>query len=357
MYCLSIVFSLSLIFTSYECIAGFSGDLDISTSMVNSVGEWGLPTFSRLDSTPAGCLVRLSGTYEPEFPLYTNHWLKGSLHNDPDDDWFMKPAPDYLFSFLLFLGEGASLDHPGMDNRAFPLENDGQKSGIYLTSPETAHLSPVVLSTVSGLCYPIQAGGNQQTQGNHQSSHSPEPGGSTESVQSSSDHNRHSSPLSIYGSGSNDDDDDDYKDDQWRRSKGLMKSHYFDVDDFGGDWDEYSRYLTFCPTSRKVQLYADDKIARTYSYQKVGAVLTISGVATLGLLLRGRRARGGFLNLPWTGYAHVIENRINPVIYSTSWIYFLGLPFGLISQAWNFNLISIPKRQHLRELKRKNKDQ
>ena len=414
MHCLKLGFSLCLIFACCKCFAGFSGYLDISTYMVSSIGQWELPTFlshenacnkevtvrpgdvadlrEKLTSTPAGCAVRLSGAYELDFPLYINHRLRGPVDNNPDGDWFIplsfipvvtdtgteatpepqglysealyypglmtappkaliKPAPGYLFSSLLFLGENASLEHLGLDNRALPLENGCQKVGIYLTHLDTVDLSHIALSTVSGLCYPLQSG---ETQAGSGFSHSSGSATSTESVQSGSGGSKPPSPLSTYGSGSNDDDDN--KDNPWRRRKVLMKAHYVDIDDFEGDWGAYSHYQQSCPTVRRVQLYADDQIARTRTYQKVGTVLTITGFATMGLLLRGSKARGGWLNLPWPNYAHIAENRINHVI-QPSWIYLLGLPFGLISQAWNFSLISIPRRQYLRELKRKTKEE
>ena len=344
----------------------------------------------KLESVPTECPLRLSGTYEIEFPLYVNHKLIGEK-GVSDGDWFIplsfikennvvgievipaplsfdenallypgiltgfpkaliKPAPEYQYSALLFLGENASLDNLGIDNMALSLtENGCQKTGIYFDGSEAVHLNQVSLSTVSGFCYALHTGQTQNTQTQKSSSNQANTSKECTMCQSV----RRAFRL-ISGYGSSGDEDDD-KDKPWRRRKVLMKAHYVDVDDFGGDWDAYTEYLQSRSREQQINIYCNDKMQRTRTYQNVGLACAAIGIASVALLRHGARGRGGMVNLPWPNlHSQYSANGFRSSI-QMSWPYLLGLPFGFLSQLLNFNLISIPKRQHLQDLKKTHK--
>lgn len=348
----------------------------------------------KLETLPSGCLLTLSGVYKIDFPLYVNHHLTATAMSENTGEWFkplvfvkqnnltdqllpdpvspcsnsfhifyagqlsqppaaiISPLPNYPYDAIVFLGERASLENIGIDNAVLPLtEDDCRQTGLIASGYGNIALHQISLSTLLGFCYSRQAG---QTGSQQQTGSGSQNSGSTTAQTKSAPYlstNRQKPSSSISGSDrGRDDDEDKYGD--WRRRRILMKAHYFDVDNFNGDWEVYSRFLQNCTTPQKLYTFAEDQMARTRTYQKTGVVMAVTGATIFGALMSGRKARGSWINLPWDHYSYIVDGRLRTSILS-SWIYLLGLPFGFMSQLWNFSLISIPKRQHMKELKQK----
>ena len=348
-----------------------------------------------IQSTPKGCTIRISGNYIVRAPLKVNHKLVSSPASGWDEDWFapdffiiseqldaryqvvlepfedndsflfpgiphqrpgalISPASDYLFSNLIILGSQGSLEHIGLNNNALPLtEHHCITTGLELDNLLPRSIKLVSLSTILNLCLPAPDTDRLAVLPNiafsepEETENSDSASGTSNTAKNPSEGERRSEPsmnsVTIPGRLSTQSSDRDDDEDDPHRQREVPRSHYSDYI----DWEQRLRVIQSSTASAEKRKAYEQQYQRTGTYQKIGTIFCLAGLVA-GSFLGRRYGLRGTLNAPWSTPDQV-RSRARRLTKEITWPLSLGLISGLIAQGPLVALITISKRQYIRE--------